>query len=79
MEKMLDRPASLRDDFAADIYGTSAVDLSVPKLKMPAFGHRACPGTRRAVLDGNARQNLATFCQTYLPGSSAKPAGWAGA
>ena len=67
---MLDKPADLRADLEVGIYGTHATDIAVPKLKMPEGGLRA--DVARALvrdelfLDGNARQNLATFCQTYL-------------
>src|ERR1700729_227800 len=54
----------------ADIFGTEAADLAVPKYRMPEHGMR--PDVAHALvrdelfLDGNARQNLATFCQTWL-------------
>ncbi len=54
----------------ADIYGTNAADVSVPKYKLPDRELR--PDVAHALvrdelfLDGNARQNLATFCQTWL-------------
>ena len=54
----------------ADIYATRAADQPIPKLRMPAHGIRpdAAFGLVRDELafDGNARQNLATFCQTWL-------------
>jgi glutamate decarboxylase len=54
----------------ADIYGAVATDSAIPKYKMPL--HELRPDIAHAlvsdelVLDGNARQNLATFCSTYL-------------
>ena len=67
---MLDKPADLRSDLEIGIYGTHAADISVPKLKMPAGGMRSDVAHAlvrdELFLDGNARQNLATFCQTYL-------------
>jgi glutamate decarboxylase len=54
----------------ADIFGTEAADVAVPKYRMPEHGMR--PDVAHALvrdelfLDGNARQNLATFCQTWL-------------
>ena len=54
----------------ADIFGTEAADTAVPKYRMPEHGMR--PDVAHALvrdelfLDGNARQNLATFCQTWL-------------
>ena len=67
---MLDKPTNLRSDLEVGIYGTHAADLSVPKLKMPADGMRSDVAHAMVrdelFLDGNARQNLATFCQTFL-------------
>src|ERR1700709_1300253 len=60
----------LEHSLDADIYGSQAVDVSVPKYKMPDSQLR--PEAAHALvrdelfLDGNARQNLATFCQTWL-------------
>jgi glutamate decarboxylase len=54
----------------ADIFGTEAADIAVPKYRMPERGMR--PDVAHELvrdelfLDGNARQNLATFCQTWL-------------
>ena len=67
---MLDKQANLRSDLEVGIYGTAAADLSVPKFKMPEGGLRSDVAHAlvrdELFLDGNARQNLATFCQTYL-------------
>jgi glutamate decarboxylase len=60
----------LRGHANDDIYGAPASDEAIPKFKMPAGELR--PDIALAlvrdelVLDGNARQNLATFCSTYL-------------
>ena len=60
----------IRDQIDADIYGTAAADVSVPKYRMPAGELRADVAhalvSDELILDGNARQNLATFCSTYL-------------
>ena len=67
---MLDKPKVLRSDLEIGIYGTHAADIAVPKLKMPEGGLRSDVAHAlvrdELFLDGNARQNLATFCQTYL-------------
>ena len=67
---MLDKPADLRSDLEVGIYGTHAADIAVPKFKMPEGGLRSDVAHAlvrdELFLDGNARQNLATFCQTYL-------------
>jgi glutamate decarboxylase len=72
LEKQM--PLHDRDDVRpspdADIFGTEAADIAVPKYRMPERGMR--PDVAHALvrdelfLDGNARQNLATFCQTWL-------------
>lgn len=54
----------------ADIYGTRAADIAVPKYRLGQGELR--PDVAHALvhdelfLDGNARQNLSTFCQTWL-------------
>lgn len=59
-----------RPSLDADIYGTQAANISVPKYRMAEGELR--PDVAYALvrdelfLDGNARQNLATFCQTWL-------------
>ena len=62
--------AHVRPALDADIYGTAAADVSVPKYELST--HEMRPDVAHALvhdelfLDGNARQNLATFCQTWL-------------
>jgi glutamate decarboxylase len=67
---MLDKPKDLRSDLEIGIYGTHAADMAAPILKMPEGGLRSDVAHAlvrdELFLDGNARQNLATFCQTYL-------------
>ena len=59
----------LSGDSRDPVFGSPAGDMVLPKLRFPAAEQSA-----RAVyqlvhdelmLDGNARQNLATFCQTW--------------
>ena len=60
----------IRDELEADIYGTHPADRPIPKYRMPEGELR--PDVAHAfvrdelMLDGNARQNLATFCQTWV-------------
>jgi glutamate decarboxylase len=58
------------DQIDASIYGTDATDVSVPKYRMPIGELRSDVAhalvSDELILDGNARQNLATFCTTYL-------------
>ncbi len=53
-----------------DVYGTEAMDHAVPRYRMPVEGLRADVAyalvSDELIMDGNARQNLATFCTTYL-------------
>jgi len=66
----LHRRDDVRASLDADIYGTHAADVTVPKYRLGDQGLR--PDVAHALvrdelfLDGNARQNLATFCQTWL-------------
>lgn len=61
---------TVRDSLAEDVYSSSALAVSLPKYKMPDC--EADPRHVYAVvhdelmLDGNSRQNLATFCQTWV-------------
>ena len=59
-----------RDSAIADTYATRAMDETIPKHEFPS---RDCGPTwpcswltDELMLDGNARQNLATFCQTWF-------------
>ena len=67
---MLDKPAKANVDLEGAIYGANATDIAVAKLQMPETGIRSDIAHAlvrdELFLDGNARQNLATFCQTYL-------------
>ncbi len=66
----LHRPRPAADVRNAEIYATRAAGQPIPKLTIPVHGIRpdAAFGLVRDELgfDGNARQNLATFCQTWL-------------
>ncbi len=66
----LHRTRSGREALDADIYATRAADRPVPKLRLPEHGMRADAALNlvrdELGFDGNARQNLATFCQTWL-------------
>lgn len=52
-----------------DLYGSSDVSLTLPKNRFPRFErdprHAYGMVHDELMLDGNARQNLATFCQTW--------------
>ena len=59
----------VRNDLLDDVYASSDLGQVMPKYKMPEKEHS--PRNALAVvrdelmLDGNSRQNLATFCQTW--------------
>ena len=61
---------SARNIREADIYGTRAADVPVPKFKLGQSELRSDVAKAlvrdELFLDGNARQNLSTFCQTWL-------------
>ena len=66
----LHHKSTVRPAIDADIYATRAADVSVPKYRLGQ--HELRPDVAHALvrdelfLDGNARQNLSTFCQTWL-------------
>ncbi len=57
-------------DRLSDVYGSEDLSKPMPKYKMPEKEHdpRLAYSVVRdeLMLDGNSRQNLATFCQTWL-------------
>ncbi len=60
----------IQDELDADIYGSRATDKTVPKYRIPKGELRPDEAFAlvrdELLLDGNARQNLATFCQTWV-------------
>lgn len=60
----------IRDDLLADVYASTDLSVSMPKYKIPQQEHlpsHAFSVVRdELMLDGNSRQNLATFCQTWV-------------
>jgi glutamate decarboxylase len=59
-----------RDHASADTYATQAMETSIPKGRIPEESLRPDVAYHivqdQLMLDGNARQNLATFCQTWF-------------
>jgi len=59
----------IRSELLDDVYASSDLSQVMPKYKMPEKEHspdHAFSVVRdELMLDGNARQNLATFCQTW--------------
>jgi glutamate decarboxylase len=61
---------AIRTGLLDDIYASADLAVSMPKYKMPdqerAPRHVLSVIKDELMLDGNSRQNLATFCQTWL-------------
>lgn len=61
---------SVRDDLEDDIYASRDLSVSLPKYRLPSTEqnpeHAYSVVHDELMLDGNSRQNLATFCQTWL-------------
>jgi glutamate decarboxylase len=59
----------VRDDLLDDVYGSADLSIGMPKYKLPekehAPRHAYSVVHDELMLDGNSRQNLATFCQTW--------------
>jgi glutamate decarboxylase len=66
----LHRRVHPRDSDETDVYATRAMDATIPKRRVPEEGLRPDVALQlvedELMLDGNARQNLATFCQTWF-------------
>jgi glutamate decarboxylase len=67
---MLHEKETVRNDLADDVFASLDLSVSMPKFKMPEKEHDPRHAYRvvkdELMLDGNSRQNLATFCQTWL-------------
>ena len=67
---MLHEKNVVRDELLDEVFASSDLSVAVPKYKMPE--HEQDPRhayqivADELILDGNSRQNLATFCQTWL-------------
>lgn len=67
---MLHNKESIKDKIDDDIYSSTDASVVLPKYKMPDFEQDPRLALRMVsdelLLDGNSRQNLATFCQTWV-------------
>jgi glutamate decarboxylase len=67
---MIHKKDTVRDDLLDDVYASSDLSISMPKFTFPEKEHAARHAYQvvadELMLDGNSRQNLATFCQTWL-------------
>ncbi len=61
---------TIREDLEDDVYASTDLSVTLPKYKMPEHEHDPRHAFQvvhdELMLDGNARQNLATFCQTWV-------------
>ncbi|MFG1419002.1 glutamate decarboxylase [Xanthobacter sp. V0B-10] len=62
--------ASLRAELLDDVYSSGDLHVQMPKFGFPAQEHEPrhvfAAVRDELMLDGNSRQNLATFCQTWV-------------
>ncbi|MFN2123756.1 MAG: glutamate decarboxylase [Candidatus Promineifilaceae bacterium] len=67
---MLHEKDTVRNDLADDVFASVDLSVSMPKYRIPEKEHDPRHAYRvvkdELMLDGNSRQNLATFCQTWL-------------
>jgi glutamate decarboxylase len=66
----LHEKANIQDSINDDVYASSDLSVVMPKYKFPKNEHDPRHAYQvvhdELMLDGNARQNLATFCQTWV-------------
>ena len=67
---MLHKRESVRDELFDEVFASSDLSISMPKYRIPETEHLARHAYQvvsdELMMDGNSRQNLATFCQTWL-------------
>lgn len=67
---MLHQKDDIRETIDDDVFASTDLSVSMPKFKMPEKEHDPRHAYRvvadELMLDGNSRQNLATFCQTWV-------------
>lgn len=67
---MLHAKNDVREMIDDDVYASADLSVSMPKYRMPEKQHDPRHAYRvvadELMLDGNSRQNLATFCQTWI-------------
>ncbi len=67
---MLHEKDKIRAELLDDIYASSDLSLTMPKYKFPEEEHLPRDVYQvvhdELMLDGNSRQNLATFCSTWV-------------
>jgi glutamate decarboxylase len=67
---MLHHRENIRDELLDEVYSSSDLSVSMPKYRIPEKEHLAHHAYRvvsdELMMDGKSRQNMATFCQTWL-------------
>ena len=67
---MLHHRENIRDEILDEVFASTDLSISMPKYRIPEKEHLARHAYQvvsdELMLDGNSRQNLATFCQTWL-------------
>lgn len=67
---MLHERDTVRSELLDEVYSSHDLSVSLPKFRMPDLEqeprHAYQVVSDELILDGNSRQNLATFCQTWL-------------
>ena len=67
---VLHEKESVREQLDDDVYASSDLSVKIPKYRFPGNEQNARNAYSvvhdELLLDGNSRQNLATFCQTWL-------------
>ncbi len=67
---MLHNKDDVRDELLDEVFASGDLSVALPKYRMPQKEHLASHAYQVVIdelmLDGNSRQNLATFCQTWL-------------
>src|SRR5690625_1810844 len=61
---------SIEDQISDDVYASTDLSVSLPKYKIPETEQEPRHAYQvvhdELMLDGNSRQNLTTFCQTWV-------------
>ncbi len=67
---MLHDRDTVRDELDDDLFAAADLSIAMPKHRMPEHEHEPRHAYQvihdELMLDGNSRQNLATFCQTWV-------------
>jgi glutamate decarboxylase len=67
---MLHDRDNIRDEVLDEVFASGDLSVSMPKYRIPEREHLARHAYQvvsdELMMDGNSRQNLATFCQTWL-------------